>query len=115
MATIMKSLTNLIAVLLLSALVAPIQAQDQGNARGPIGPSPYNVLTGWHTPFAGPGFAFGGNSGVFAESPNRIIIAQRGETRLPSPIPPEFEQHAGSIDINVLRANDTFMVNHLSV
>ncbi|MCH2461194.1 MAG: hypothetical protein MK239_09190 [Gemmatimonadetes bacterium] len=54
MATIMKRLTNLIAVLLLSALVAPIQAQDQGNARGPIGPSPYNVLTGWHTPFAGP-------------------------------------------------------------
>ena len=112
MATIMKSLTNLIAVLLLSALVAPIQAQDQGNARGPVGPSPYNVLTGWHTPFAGPGFAFGGNSGVFAESPDRIIIAQRGETRLPSPIPTEFEQHAGSIDINVLQATDRRVWQH---
>ena len=27
---------------------------------------------------------------------------QRGETRLPSPIPEEFEQHAGSLGINVL-------------
>ena len=112
MATITNSPTNLIAFLLLAGLVAPIQAQDQGNARGPIGPSPYNVLTGWHTPFAGPGFAFGGNSGVFAESPDRIIIAQRGETRLPSPIPPEFEQHAGSLDINVLRATDRRVWQH---
>ena len=53
---------------------------------GPTGPSPYDVVRGWHTPFAAPGFAFGGNSGVFAESPDRIIVAQRGEFRLPSPV-----------------------------
>ena len=46
---------------------------------GPTGPSPYDVVRGWHKPFAEPGFAFGGNSGVFAESPDRIFIAQRGE------------------------------------
>src|SRR5215510_8288623 len=59
-------------------------------AQGPIGPSPYDVVRGWHKPFAEAGFAFGGNSGVFAESPDRILVAQRGEFRLPSPVPPEF-------------------------
>tara|TARA_B100001123_G_scaffold51436_4_gene53399 strand:+ start:4600 stop:5730 length:1131 start_codon:yes stop_codon:yes gene_type:complete len=69
---------------------------------GPIGPSPYDVVADWHKPFAEEGFAFGGNSGVFAESPDRIFISQRGETRLPNPIPPEFAGYAGSIGINVL-------------
>ena len=67
-----------------------------------LGPSPYDVVTGWHEPFAEEGFAFGGNSGVFAESPDRIFVAMRGETRLPDPVPAEFDQHAGSIGINVL-------------
>lgn len=81
----------------------------QGNKAvitGPVGPSPYNVIRGWHKPFAKPGFAFGGNSGVFAESPNRILIAQRGEAKLPDPIPPAFLGFAGSIGINVLNAVD---------
>jgi len=73
---------------------------------GPTGPSPYNVVRGWHKPFSKPGFAFGGNSGVFAESPNRIFVAQRGEFRLPQPVPPEFAGHAGSIGVNVLTATD---------
>jgi hypothetical protein len=66
------------------------------------GPSPYDIVSGWHQPFAQAGYAFGGNSGVFAESPDRIFIAMRGETRLPSPIPAEFAGHAGSLGINVL-------------
>src|SRR4051812_28013883 len=57
---------------------------------GPVGPSPYNIISGWHKPFAAPGFAFGGNSGVFAESPNRIFVAQRGEFKLPDPVPDGF-------------------------
>ena len=102
MGSISKSWTTSVGVISLVALATPVQAQDQGNARGPIGPSPYDVVTGWHQPFAARGFAFGGNSGVWAESPDRIIVAQRGETRLPSPMPEEFEQHAGSLGINVL-------------
>ncbi len=102
MGSISKSWMTSVVVISLVALATPVQAQGQGNARGPIGPSPYDVVTGWHQPFAAHGFAFGGNSGVWAESPDRIIIAQRGETRLPSPIPEEFEQHAGSLGINVL-------------
>jgi hypothetical protein len=73
---------------------------------GPVGPSPYNVIRYWHQPFSEPGFAFGGNSGVFAESPDRIFIAQRGETRLPDPLPAGYTGFAGSIGINVLSATD---------
>jgi NHL repeat len=78
----------------------------QSPIQGPTGPSPYEVVRDWHKPFAEPGFAFGGNSGVFAESPTRIFIAQRGETRLPTPVPPGFAGFAGSIGINVLSAAD---------
>ena len=73
---------------------------------GPTGPSPYEVVRGWHKPFAAPGFAFGGNSGVFAESPDRILVAQRGEFRLPTPVPPEFAGFAGSLKMNVLTLAD---------
>ena len=69
---------------------------------GPVGDSPYNVVSSWHQPFAAAGFAFGGNSGIWAESPDRIIIAQRGEYRLPQPVPSEFTYFAGSIGVNVL-------------
>jgi hypothetical protein len=69
-----------------------------------VGSSPYTVVRDWHRPFAQPGFAFGGNSGVFAESPNRIFIAQRGEFRLPVPVPAGFTTFAGSIGVNVLNA-----------
>src|SRR5258705_3185584 len=92
------------AFLALAATALPLLAQGGSKAviSGPVGPSPYDVIRGWHKPFAEPGFAFGGNSGVFAESPNRIFVAQRGEARLPNPVPPEFAGFAGSIGINVL-------------
>jgi hypothetical protein len=85
----------------------PAQGQGRGQqpapqATGPVGPSPYEVVRGWHKPFSEPGYAFGGNSGIFAESPNRIFIAQRGEAKLPNPVPPNFMGFAGSIGINVL-------------
>ena len=93
---------SILTGLLVGLLFGPASSQDLG----PIGPSPYDVVEGWHKPFAKQGFAFGGNSGVFAESPDRIFIAQRGETRLPIPIPPEFAGYAGSLGINTLTATD---------
>jgi len=85
----------------------PAQGQGRGQqppaqATGPVGESPYEVVRGWNKPFSEPGYAFGGNSGIFAESPNRIFIAQRGEAKLPDPVPPKFMGFAGSIGINVL-------------
>jgi hypothetical protein len=85
---------------------APAPAPSRAVITGPVGPSPYDIIRGWHKPFAKPGFAFGGSSGVFAESPDRIFIAQRGETRLPDPVPAGFQGFAGSIGINVLTAAD---------
>jgi hypothetical protein len=86
---------------------AALGAQSrQGVLSGPVGPSPYDIVRFWHKPFADPGFAFGGNSGVFAESPSRIFVAQRGEFRLPDPVPAAFQGFAGSIGFNVLSATD---------
>jgi hypothetical protein len=81
--------------LISAALAGPLlfgsaELRAQAQVRGPVGPSPYDVVRGWHKPFAPPGYAFGGNSGIFAESPDRIFILQRGETLLPDPIPAEF-------------------------
>ena len=99
------AVATIVAAFALTSLVS-----GQGTASrvimGPTGPSPYNVVRAWHKPFSKPGFTFGGNSGVFAESPNRILIAQRGEFRLPQPVPAEFAGYAGSIGVNVLNATD---------
>lgn len=93
-----------VAVLTVFAVVPAMRAQPA--SPDPAGPSPYDIVRGWQKPFAEPGFAFGGNSGVFAESPDRIFIAQRGEFRVPTPTPPEFAGFAGSIKMNVLTAVD---------
>ena len=98
-----QKLSFLLATTIVSSLGF---AQDEGNARGPMGPSPYDVVRAWHKPFAKQGFAFGGNSGLYAESPDRIFVLQRGETLLPFPLPPEFEQHAGTLGINVLQRSE---------
>ena len=111
---ISTSTTMLALVASLATLTAQTPAQpapglpspSKAVISGPVGPSPYDVVRGWHKPFAAPGFAFGGNSGVFAESPNRIFVAQRGEFRLPDPVPAGFLGFAGSIGMNVLNLTD---------
>ena len=78
--------------LLVVALSMPslLLAQETGNARGLIGESPYEVVSGWLKPFQEDGYAFGGNSAIWAETPDRILINQRGETILPYPVPEDF-------------------------
>jgi len=104
----MRSVARFAALLALAASVPALLAQQspQGVISGPVGPSPYDIVRFWHKPFAKPGFAFGGNSGVFAESPDRIFVAQRGEFKMPDPVPPGFVGFAGSIGVNVLTAVD---------
>ena len=95
-----RLLISILALLVVAgSRTAPVMLQDLG----PSGPSPYTVVRGWLKPFSAEGFAFGGNSGVFAESPDRIFVVQRGETRLPDPVPAEFSGFAGSIGMNVRR------------
>lgn len=103
----LRSVPPAIGLALVAGVVGLLaQSASKALISGPVGPSPYDVVRGWHKPFAAPGFAFGGNSGVFAESPDRIFVAQRGEAKLPDPVPPEFKGFAGSIGINVLTATD---------
>ena len=52
--------------------------------------APYEAVEGWLKPFAGEDFAFSSNPGVFAKLPDRMFILQRGETRLPDPVPDGF-------------------------
>jgi hypothetical protein len=49
-------------VLALVASVAGLLAQGASKAvlSGPVGPSPYDIVRGWHKPFAAPGFAWPG-------------------------------------------------------
>lgn len=97
----MRLVSAIASLSLLAVTLGTAQAQE-GNARGPIGESPYEIIPFWHVPFQEPGYAFGGNSGIWAETPDRIIIAQRGETVLPFPIPEDFPGFAGAMGINVL-------------
>lgn len=100
----MRRLTRvpLLTAAMLCVSGGSVTAQMAADVRGPVGPSPYDVVRGWHKPFASVGYAFGGNSGVFAESADRIFVAMRGETLLPSPVPEGYLGFAGSIGINVL-------------
>jgi DNA-binding beta-propeller fold protein YncE len=103
-----RPVVPLLAFALVVATVVALAAQPSPQAviTGPVGPSPYDIVRFWHKPFSETGYAFGGNSGVFAESPNRIFVAQRGEFRLPDPVPPNFLGFAGSIGFNVLTVTD---------
>jgi len=39
---------------------------------------PYNLVAGWPQNPCGEGYTFGSTAGIFADSPNRVLIFQRG-------------------------------------
>jgi len=91
--------STIIALSSCSSLIA----QETGNLRGLIIESPYDVVSGWLKPFQEQGYAFGGNSAVWADASDRIFINQRGETAIPKELPDNFLGFAGALGINVLR------------
>ncbi len=58
---------------------------------------PYTVVDKWIQPFARPGYIQGSQGGVFAESPNRIFVLNRGELKLPDKLPESFNGSWGSL------------------
>ena len=98
-----SGLPSLILLVLCGGVTLNVSGQETGNARGSIIEMPYEIVSGWQQPFQEQGFAFGGNSAIWAETSDRIIINQRGETILPYPIPDDFPGFAGALGINVLR------------
>ena len=71
---------------------ALLQEKGGGDETGP-----YDVTANWPLPFARPGYIQGSQGGVFAESPNRIFLLNRGELKLPDKLPAGFNGSWGSI------------------
>src|SRR5215468_3495342 len=92
MKTVFLSLT---AAVLAGFLSAPAFLQEKG---GDDRTGPYDVAQGWPQPlaFAKPGYIWGSTGGIFAESPDRVFIANRGELKLPAQLPPGFTGFWGS-------------------
>src|SRR5438105_3369713 len=85
-----------IAVVGLLLLPAPAFVQEKG---GDDMTGPYNVAEKWPPPLsvAKPGYIWGSTGGIFAETPNRIFIANRGELKLPEKLPRTFTGFWGSL------------------
>ena len=58
---------------------------------------PYDVVANFPAPFARTGYTQGSQGGVFAESPNRIFLLNRGELKLPEKLPNNFNGAWGSL------------------
>ena len=83
----------LFAAIALLPRVAVMQQQKGGEDET----GPYDVVENWPQPWSKPGYIWGSQPGVFAESPNRIFIAARGELKLPNPLPRGFTNEWGSL------------------
>jgi 6-bladed beta-propeller len=86
----------LLAAIAASSFSAPARLQEKG---GDDRTGPYDVVTGWPQPlaFAKPGYIWGSTGGIFAESTNRIFVANRGELKAPANPPPTFTGFWGSL------------------
>src|SRR5262249_28838503 len=78
-------------------------------------PNSYDAVPNWSLPYPKAGYAWGSNPGVFVESDNRILVAVRGEIRLPSPLPAGYRQFWGSAFRNAISAPGTEVRNCLQV
>jgi hypothetical protein len=52
-----------------------------------VGPNAYDVAPDWSLPYPKAGYAWGSVPGIFVESDDRILVASRGEIKLPDPLP----------------------------
>jgi peptidylamidoglycolate lyase len=105
MRTLFLSLVVVVGVGYLSAhpstvargALSNVEGQEKG---GDDRTGPYDVVANWPQPlsFAKPGYIWGSTGGIFAETPNRIFIANRGELKLPATLPPGFTGFWGSIE-----------------
>lgn len=73
--------------LLISRFATTASLQQKG---GEDETGPYDIVANWPGTWAQPGYVGGSQPGVFAESPDRIFIAARGELKLPTTLPPAF-------------------------
>jgi len=87
-------LVTLVAVLAFGLHSGPLLLQSRGGGSGLHGgedeTGPYDLVNSWPQPFARPGYIWGSQGGVFAETPDRIFLLNRGELKLPDKAPAGF-------------------------
>ncbi len=109
----MKSLINRLG---LSIFAAIMNLSAYGQNSDIIGPSPYDYVTdSWMQTFAEEGMTFGGTSGVYVQNKGRIFFLQRGETRLPNPVPQSYAGFPASLGWNVLQGRGRVWQNVIYV
>src|SRR5258705_549119 len=91
-----KSFLALVTVFASGLLASPALLQDQMKG-GEEETGPYEVIDKWPTPWAKQGYIWGSQPGIFAETPNRIFIAARGELKLPEKLGRGFNGEWGSL------------------
>lgn len=108
----MSKIKMAVTLLLAGTLLQCVSAQEARR----MDPNPYQYITEtWMEPFAEEGFTWGGNVGVHVESENRIYLLQRGETRLPDPLPADYTNFAGSMGWNILSGRNRVWQNCIYV
>lgn len=90
-------------------------APSQQLVENRIDPNPYDPVADWSLPYPTPGYAWGSNPGVFVESDNRILVAVRGEIKLPDPLPAGYRGFYGSIFRSAISAPTNEVRNCLVV
>ena len=91
----MHKLTIMVAVVLAGGQLWGAAGLQQKGGEDETGP--YEVVPNWPQQLARPGYALGSQGGVFAESPNRVILLNRGEIKLPDKLPNDYNGSYGSI------------------
>jgi sugar lactone lactonase YvrE len=91
MQTRIVALAILCSLFLMPALAGPQQKGGEDIA------GPYDAVAGWPKPYARTGYIWGSQSGVFAETPNRIFLLGRGELKVPEKLPRDFTGNWGSL------------------
>ena len=92
--TILKKLSAVLLFAAIALLPSTAAMQQKG---GEEESGPYDVVENWPQPWAKQGYIWGSQPGIFAESPNRIFIAARGELKLPEKLPRGFNGIWGSL------------------
>src|SRR5689334_19315697 len=91
-----SSMVLAFVVLILRTFAQPAfpQKGGVGDLAGPYQvPDPKWPL--WAHPYPKAGYIWGSQAGVFAESPDRIFLANRGELKLPANVPSNFTGNWG--------------------
>ena len=91
----MRKLTLVVGLMFACGVLSGAVGLQQKGGEDETGP--YEVVPNWPQQLARPGYALGSQGGVFAESPNRIILVNRGEIKLPEKLPNDFNGAYGSI------------------